>query len=368
MRLPVEARYGILALGLTATLAGCGLGRGGGGEIASASAIPGAAALADNGPAADYPMVLGEPYTVDGELYTPADTLNYDAIGYAGIDGGAGVTVAHKTLPMPSYVEVTSLATGKTILARVERRGPMTGPQLVALSAGAAQQLGGGEGTPVRVRRVNPEEAARAELRAGRAAPEPMETPKALVEVLRRKLPASGMATLRPAMPLPAVAASAPVAASPNPISPRRELPPVAAAPVATASGPPQVVKAYPLPPLARGRAAPRPSIVARANPAVAPVVSTPSRPQPVAAPAPVARPVAVTTARSEDGFVVQAGTFSVRANAQRVADAIGGYLAPSGKMYRVRTGPFTNRGQAEAALAKVRAAGYNDARVYTAG
>nr|WP_251567318.1 SPOR domain-containing protein [Erythrobacter sp. 3-20A1M] len=36
--------------------------------------------------------------------------------------------------------------------------------------------------------------------------------------------------------------------------------------------------------------------------------------------------------------------------------------------IHRVRTGPYATRGKAEAALAKVRAAGYSDARVFTAG
>jgi hypothetical protein len=61
------------------------------------------------GPAGDYPMVLGAPFMVDGVTYTPADTMNYDAVGYAGEDGGEGISGAHHTLPLPSYVEVTAL-------------------------------------------------------------------------------------------------------------------------------------------------------------------------------------------------------------------------------------------------------------------
>ena len=59
---------------------------------------------------------------------------------------------------------------------------------------------------------------------------------------------------------------------------------------------------------------------------------------------------------------------FANRANAQALAKKLGGHVSPVGAMFRVRTGPFATRGQAEAALAKVRAAGYSDARVYTAG
>ena len=120
------------------------------------------------GPAADYPMVLGAPFTIDGVTYTPADTLNYDKVGYAVVDPalGQGISVAHRTLPLPSYAEITSLRTGRTILVRVERRGPMSGNAMIALSPGAAEQLGTGDPlTPIRIRRVNPPEPERALLR-----------------------------------------------------------------------------------------------------------------------------------------------------------------------------------------------------------
>lgn len=371
MRLPVDARPAIVALGLSAALSACSLIPGGGNRVADLAPPPEAAAIARNGPAADYPMVLGDPFTVDGQLYTPADVLNYDAVGYAGVDAAQGVSVAHRTLPLPSYVEVTSLATGKTILARVERRGPMTGPQLVALSPAAAAQLGGGEGTPVRVRRVNPQETARAALRAGRAAPEPIDTPKALVEVLRRKLPASGAAVLSaPAPGRLGQAAAAPV--------PHGEQPPLAAVKVAQtpvaapspvlAQGAPRAVNAYPLPPLNGAPAAARPTVVARAGPPPAAYTLPATKVAALQTPAPEPRAVRAPAAEPGDGFVVQAGAFSSRASAQRVADALDGYISPSGRLFRVRTGPFTSRGQADAALAKVRAAGYRDARVYTTG
>ena len=42
------------------------------------------------GPAGDYPMVLGAPFVVDGVTYTPADTMNYDSVGYARSGGRRG--------------------------------------------------------------------------------------------------------------------------------------------------------------------------------------------------------------------------------------------------------------------------------------
>jgi len=57
-----------------------------------------------------------------------------------------------------------------------------------------------------------------------------------------------------------------------------------------------------------------------------------------------------------------------VQANAQRAALQVGGQVSQSGNLYRVRTGPFATRAQAEASLANVRAAGYSDARIYDGG
>lgn len=361
MRLPADAALRLLAVGLTtAALSGCGLI--GGGDRPESLALAPAVAATGTGPSADYPMVLGEPFSVGGQLFTPADTMNYDTVGYAALDEGAGVTLAHRTLPLPSYVEVTSLASGKTILARVERRGPMAGAHFVALSPAAAEQLGEGEGAAVRVRRVNPPEADRLELRSGRAAAARIETPKALVEVLRRKLPASGFANLRePVAPRPALAAVSPTL--PKVVPAPKPSPTTMPTPIQ--SGSQQAVSAFPLPPLAGSAPRVAPVIVSRTEPApVAFKLAVPSVRTPVAAaPKPAAKP-----AQGDVGFVIQAAAFASQANAQRAAKALGGYISPAGKLFRVRTGPFANRGQAEAALAKVRAAGYNDARVTTAG
>src|SRR3546814_4440918 len=106
---------------------------------------------------------------VAGTSSTPADIVDNDAVGYASRygDGRAGkptangedfdpaaISAAHKTLPLPSYVEVTALDTGRTILVRVNDRGPMANDRLIDLSPAAADQLGLKDGvTGVRVRR-----------------------------------------------------------------------------------------------------------------------------------------------------------------------------------------------------------------------
>jgi rare lipoprotein A len=131
MRLPVDRFLPISALIL---LAACG-----GATHAEVASPP-----VTVGPGADYPIVVGAPFTIDGVTYTPADKLNVDQVGYAyaGAQGGTAVSAAHRTLPVPSYVEVTSLESGKTILVRIERRGPMTGDGLIELSPAATAQLG----------------------------------------------------------------------------------------------------------------------------------------------------------------------------------------------------------------------------------
>jgi rare lipoprotein A len=80
-----------------------------------------------------------------------------------------GISAAHRTLPMPSYVEVTSLDTGRTILVRVNDRGPYHGNRLIDLSLGAARQLGmTGHGSRlVHIRQVDPPEFERDALRHG---------------------------------------------------------------------------------------------------------------------------------------------------------------------------------------------------------
>ena len=299
-----------------------------------------------SGPAGDFPVMVGEPYTVGNTSFTPANAMNYDAVGYASVGEGAGVTAAHHTLPLPAYVEVTALDSGKTVLVRVERRGPMQATNLIEISPAAAAQLGLGEGTAkaaVRVRRVNPPEGERAMLRSGVNAPERAPTPKGLLAVLARKLPVDGTAQLSSGTPLEkrlaAVTAAVPVIAAKAAAKPAPKVraPRLAASP-ADAGAP--FVAADPTP----IKTAPSAKLAAKGKPA--PKLAEAEAPQ--AAPHSAAGKV-----------VVQAGAYSVKANAQGVARKLGARIDPAGNLWRVRMGPFVNTADAEAALAKARAAGY---------
>lgn len=138
-------------------------------------------------PVSDVPVRIGPPYTVRGTTYVPAADPRYDELGYAtwyGNESGnrtasgerfiAGwITAAHKTLPLPTYVEVTALDTGRRILVRVNDRGPFGDPtRIIDLSKGAAEALGvrARGKAAVRVRVVAPPEKDRKRLREGKPA------------------------------------------------------------------------------------------------------------------------------------------------------------------------------------------------------
>ncbi|HUD28549.1 MAG TPA: septal ring lytic transglycosylase RlpA family protein [Novosphingobium sp.] len=140
-------------------------------------------------PVSDVPVRIGPPYKVRGQTYVPAAQPGYDMLGYATWYGGESgnqvangerfrpgwVTAAHKTLPLPSYVEVTALDTGRRIVVRVNDRGPYGDPtRILDLSKGAAELLGvrATGKAAVRVRVVEPGEKDRAALRKGKPARE----------------------------------------------------------------------------------------------------------------------------------------------------------------------------------------------------
>jgi rare lipoprotein A len=98
------------------------------------------------------------PYSVLGHDYVPATTLKrYRERGIASWYGRKfhgqktsigetydmyGMTAAHPTLPLPSYARVTNVATGKSVVVRVNDRGPFLHDRLIDLSYAAAQKLG----------------------------------------------------------------------------------------------------------------------------------------------------------------------------------------------------------------------------------
>jgi rare lipoprotein A len=167
-----------------------------------------ACAGGDYRPVRDTPVRVGPPYTVRGAIYVPAADPRYDMLGYASWYGSESgnrtangerfrakwITAAHVTLPLPSYVEVTALDTGRTILVRINDRGPFSGRgRIIDLSRGAAEELGiRAQGhAPVRVRIVNPPEKDRESLRKGKPAADRPRVPASILANLRAQLNAA---------------------------------------------------------------------------------------------------------------------------------------------------------------------------------
>jgi rare lipoprotein A len=99
---------------------------------------------------------VGKPYMVAGRVYVPEEDVNYREEGLASWYGDdfhgrltangevfdmASLTAAHPTLPMPSYARVTNMRNGKSLIVRVNDRGPYHGNRLVDVSNKAAELL-----------------------------------------------------------------------------------------------------------------------------------------------------------------------------------------------------------------------------------
>ena len=99
---------------------------------------------------------VGAPYTVAGRTYVPEENPNYQATGLASWYGDDfhgrltanrevfdlnGITAAHPTLPLPSYARVTNLSNGRSLIVRINDRGPYHGNRIIDVSTRAAQLL-----------------------------------------------------------------------------------------------------------------------------------------------------------------------------------------------------------------------------------
>lgn len=120
---------------------------------------------------------LGAPYRRAGLWFMPAHEPSFNETGVAGVMAGdlmgrrsangetlsaSALTAAHPTLPLPSLLEVTHVATGRTVTVRLNDRGPFLEDRMLDLSPAAARALGlkAGETAQVRARYVGPAPAA----------------------------------------------------------------------------------------------------------------------------------------------------------------------------------------------------------------
>ena len=131
---------------------------------------------------------VGKRYTIMGKSYKPKHEPNYNKVGIASYYGDKfhgkptatgeifnknDLTAAHKTLPLNSMLFVTNLENGKTLMVRLNDRGPFVGKRIIDLSEASARALGisANQGlSKVRVQYAGP-----ADPMAGQSVPYPKE-------------------------------------------------------------------------------------------------------------------------------------------------------------------------------------------------
>jgi rare lipoprotein A len=269
---------------------------------------------------------VGNPYQIDGTWYYPREQPNYDETGIASWYGptfyghhtangemydGSAMTAAHRTLPMPVNVRVTNLDNGRSVVVRVNDRGPYAKGRIIDLSEAAAREL---DVIRTGTARVRVTYLARADSVGG--APLPDETPPQIASAVPAAPTEKVDTQALNLIPGAIVAPPAPAALAP--------------VPVVSPSLPPSQADAQP-------------------NGEVTKV------------------PVPSVT-----HIYVQVGAFSNATNANRLRDrfsAAGGLsVSPIGRagqtLYRVRSGPYDNVADADQALARLNGLGSNDAQI----
>ena len=271
---------------------------------------------------------VGKPYQVDGIWYYPKENPDYDETGIASWYGEPfhgrrtangetydmnQVTAAHKTLPLPTMVRVTNLDNGRSLVVRVNDRGPFVHGRIIDLSRRSAQLLGfQRKGTAkIRVQAIGDDGSG------GRRIAKP-DTP----------LEERNAAAAAPQTGVQAESLPPPQGAEQAPATPTRRLP----QPISNTSDPVRIASADP--------AAGSSSVIQQ--------------------------PVAPTR------IYIQAGAFVKYDSANRLGANLVGIgptkvthaLVNGQDFYRVRIGPLTSVEEADSVLAKVIGTGYNDARI----
>lgn len=292
---------------------------------------------------------VGNPYQVDGTWYYPQENYNYSETGIASWYGPDfhgkhtangelydqnELTAAHRTLPMPSLVRVTNLQNGRSVVVRINDRGPFKRGRIIDVSKRAADLLGFiGNGTA----QVRVEAMAQESRQIADAARRGVDTSRLTMNDLSRTNPDVG-------------AVSTP---SGSTAVQRME--------VASAGGV-QMPDSLKTPTITVEELnAPRPAIMPTA-PVMGHIEQGHFLPDPVV----TTMPVAAT------GIFVQAGAFGVKDNADRMAaslKSIGPVITQSvnvngRQLWRVKVGPLASVDAADRVLARVVSAGGGGAKV----
>jgi rare lipoprotein A len=345
---------------------------------------------------------VGSPYRIKGRRYVPREVDRYDETGVASWYGMLfhgrrtangevydmeALTAAHPTLPIPSYVRVSSLKNGRSLVVRVNDRGPYANDRIIDLSWAVASLL-------------HIERAGTGPVRVEYLGPAPLSGNDRHERDILARQPWAGPRVAYAPSPAKAMRARY-AAASPAP-TPTARAQKTVEKPVAVASlsaRPPQKLgmPTALVPPPKIGKAPLRERFKAAEKPATPPVrqvrIEEHHLPASATAPAPASAPVqpraleptrpaepsavaslAASPARaaSLSPYYVEAGLFPQKSIAERLA-AILKEIAPATvelvkigerPLHRIRLGPFTARDEARAAAQRIRAAGLSGARV----
>lgn len=191
------------------------------------SSSPRVVAFGDPVPKGGGTYRVGKPYVVAGRTYVPEEDVNYRAEGMASWYGDSfhgrltangevfdmtSLTAAHPTLPMPSYARVTNVSNGKSLIVRVNDRGPYHGNRLIDVSNKAAELLEfkGNGVAKVRVEYVgraplegSDDRQLLATLRTGVPAPSPSMVRVASAKPFVPELSSSARGAIRGDVPMP---------------------------------------------------------------------------------------------------------------------------------------------------------------------
>ncbi len=298
---------------------------------------------------------IGRPYTINGQRYTPRENYSYDETGIASWygPGFAGrrtangeifdpseLTAAHPTLPMPSLVRVTNLDNGKSVVVRINDRGPFVAGRIIDLSRRAAELLGF-------------KRAGIAKVRVSILAVES----RAIANAARKRYRARGvrMAELTPPAREEFIPVSSPQAAPMRQVDAmplKGPVPPSPAQPIANPSG--RMIAAAKLAP---------------EIPDPAPKSIPGKTVDGIFYPAPKVRRMKVSGGRR---IFIQAGAFTVKRNAVRLRNRLAA-LGPAAiteadvkgrHFWRVRIGPVESVKEADRILAQVMGGGEKAARI----
>lgn len=343
---------------------------------------------------------VGKPYVIDGKTYYPAYDNTYDKIGDASWYGPGfhgkytangeifnqdDLTAAHPTLPMPSIVRVTNLENGRSAIIRINDRGPFKKNRIIDLSRASARKLGVHSIHRVRVQFL-PDETQQYLASVENDRPLSMASLNEQAEDKKENALLASTApqpqivesTIAETQPGQTVGSAAPVLSvdsgdiGQEPAQPRRSpfIRQAMADDTVVSSGGSTAAKQVDRGPSSdyatKGSIETQPVELIHAS-----EEETRPAPQPVVS----ERSLALAAPSAGKAYMIQAGSFSLEANAQKLTRSLKSIASLADRLalekvdmggkqwWRVRAGPF-GREEAENALEQVRSGGAPEARI----